>query len=166
MEATSFADHTCPLARAVDQVGPWWNLLVIRNVFLGMRRFADLQENLKITPTTLNRRLRQLCDDGILQRRRYSTKPARYEYHLTQKGLDLMPVIVTLTVWGKRWLSPDGDALHAISCSTGLELRPILADAESGQPITPGSFRLVAGALADAPLRQLLRDAPVFPVVD
>jgi DNA-binding HxlR family transcriptional regulator len=142
-------------------------LLVIRNVFLGMRRFADLQDNLKITPTTLNRRLRQLCSDGILQRRRYSTKPTRYEYHLTEKGLDLMPVVMTLTVWGKRWLSPaDSQALRAVDCATGHELQPTLADAVTGKPIAPGSFRLEAGVGADALLRQLLEGAPVFPVVD
>jgi DNA-binding HxlR family transcriptional regulator len=166
MEATSFANHTCPLARAVDQVGPWWNLLILRNVFLGMRRFADLQENLGITPTTLNRRLRQLGEDGILRRSRYSSRPARYEYYLTEKGLDLMPVVVTLTVWGKRWLAPEGQALHAISCITGEEVWPVLADAATGDRITAGSFRVKAGAHADAALRELLRMEPVFPVVD
>lgn len=166
MEATSFAGHTCPLARAVDQVGPWWNLLILRNIFLGMRRFADLQENLGITPTTLNRRLRQLCQDSILTRSRYSVRPARYEYRLTDKGLDLMPVVLTLTVWGKRWLAPEGQALHAISCTTGKELRPVLTDATTGDRIVAGSFRLEAGAHADAALRELLRMDPVFPVVD
>lgn len=166
MEPTSFANHTCPLARAVDQVGPWWNLLILRNIFLGMRRFVDLEENLGITPTTLNRRLRQLCQHGILKRSRYSARPVRYEYHLTDKGVDLMPVVVSLTVWGKRWLAPEGQALHAISCATGKELQPVLVDATSGERITPGSFRVEVGARADAALRELLRLAPVFPVVD
>lgn len=166
MEATSFATHTCPLARAVDQVGPWWNLLILRNVFLGMRRFADLEQNLGITATTLNRRLRQLCADGILERRRYSTRPTRYEYLLTEKGVDLMPVVVTLTVWGKRWLAPEGQALHAISCASGREVRPVLSDSATGQPLTPGSIRLRAGVVADAALRELLQGEPVFPVLD
>lgn len=167
MEPTSFARHMCPLARAVNQVGPWWNLLILRNVFLGMRRFADLQSNLGITPTTLNRRLRQLCKDGILRRNRYSTRPTRYEYHLTDKGLDLMPVVVTLTVWGKRWLSTNqGQAVHAISCITGKELQPVLADAATGERIEPGSFRLRAGRGADAALRELLHDEPRFPVLE
>lgn len=151
------------MARAVDQVGPWWNLLILRNVFLGMRRFADLEQNLGITPTTLNRRLRQLCKDGILERRRYSARPVRYEYSLTEKGVDLMPVVVTLTVWGKRWLAPEGQALHAISCTTGRELHPVLTDADTGQRITPGSFSLKAGKAADAPLRELLHGKAVFP---
>lgn len=166
MEATSFAEHTCPLARAVDQIGPWWNLLILRNVFLGMRRFADLEQNLGITPTTLNRRLRQLCADDILKRSRYSARPARYEYHLTAKGFDLMPIVVTLTVWGKRWLAPEGQALHAVSCSSGTELVPVLTDAVTGERIVPGTFRLKAGAYADAALRELLHGEPIFPVVD
>lgn len=152
------------MARAVEQVGPWWNLLILRNVFLGMRRFAELEENLGITATTLNRRLRQLCRDGILVRRRYSTRPVRYEYHLTEKGRDLLPVIVTLTVWGKRWLEPDGPAVIARSCITNAEVVPLLIDAKSGEKLDPGSFRLEAGPAADQRLRELLADKPTFPV--
>lgn len=141
-------------------------MLILRNVFLGMRRFGDLQQNLGITPTTLNRRLHQLCHDGVLKRTRYTARPTRHEYHLTEKGLELMPVIVSLTVWGKRWLAPEGQALHAISCSSGEELQPVLSDAVSGERIVPGSFRVKAGSYADAPLRELLRSEPIFPVVD
>lgn len=152
------------MARAVEQVGPWWNLLILRNVFLGMRRFADLEQNLGITATTLNRRLRQLCRDGILTRARYSSRPVRYEYLLTDKGLDLLPVVITLTTWGKRWLAPEGAAIVARSCATNAEVVPTLVDAASGEKLGPGSFRLEAGPAADERLRQLLADTPTIPV--
>lgn len=164
MEATSFANYSCPMARAVDQVGPWWNLLILRNVFLGMRRFADLEQNLGITATTLNRRLRQLCNDDILVRSRYSSRPARYEYQLTDKGRDLLAVVVTLTAWGKRWLSPEGPAIIARSCTTNAEVIPTLVDARNGERLAPGSFRLEAGPAADERLRELLANAPTIPV--
>lgn len=164
LEATSFAGFACPLARAVNQVGPWWNLLIIRNVFLGMRRFADLQQNLGVTATTLNRRLSQLCQDEILQRVRYSVHPPRFEYHLTDKGRDLLAVVVTLTVWGKNWLAPEGQAVRAIACESGAEVVPILVDAVSGARLVPGSFRLEAGPAADPALRELLKHSPVLPV--
>jgi DNA-binding HxlR family transcriptional regulator len=166
VEVTSFAHHTCPLARAFEQVGPWWNLLILRNVFLGMRRFADLESNLGITPTTLNRRLRQLCRDGILSRVRYNARPSRYEYRLTEKGVDLMPVVVALTAWGQRWLSPQGMALIAESVATGQEVEPVLMDAVSGERLLPGSIRLKAGPNADAALRRLLGTSPPFPVLE
>lgn len=166
LEATSFARHACPMARAIEQVGPWWNLLILRNVFLGMRRFSELQENLGITATTLNRRLRQLCDDGILSRSPYTSRPVRYEYRLTEKGTELMPVVVTLGVWGKRWLAPEGPAFRALSCETGTEVEPVLTDAVSGKLLGPGSFRLQAGPCADNALRELLRGEPVFPAKD
>lgn len=152
------------MARAVEQVGPWWNLLILRNVFLGMRRFAELEENLGIAATTLNRRLRQLCRDGILVRSRYSTRPVRYEYQLTDKGRDLLPVVVTLTAWGKRWLAPEGPALIARSCMTNAEVVPQLVDANNGAKLEPGSFRLEAGPAADQRLRELLAHKPTIPV--
>lgn len=164
VEVTSFADHRCPMARAVEQVGPWWNLLILRNVFLGMHRFADLEQNLGITATTLNRRLRQLCRDDILVRSRYSARPARYEYRLTDKGLDLLPVVITLTAWGKRWLAPEGQAIVARSCATNAELIPTLVDAGSGKKLVAGSFRLEPGPAADQRLRELLARTPTIPV--
>lgn len=165
MEATSFVGHTCPVALALNQVGPWWNLLILRNVFLGMRRFAELQENLGIAATTLNRRLRQLCKDGLLERVRYSTRPARYEYRLTSKGVDVMPVLISLASWGKRWLAPDEQAFVAVDGETGREVAPTLVDSVSGKPLVPGSIRLKAGPGADAALRELLRGDPLFPVM-
>jgi DNA-binding HxlR family transcriptional regulator len=152
------------MARAVEQVGPWWNLLILRNVFLGMRRFGDLEQNLGITPTTLNRRLRQLCRDGILARVRYMTRPSRYEYQLTAKGSDLLPVVVTLTTWGKRWLAPEGAAIVARSCATNAEVVPTLVDAATGERLVGGTFRLEPGPAADARLRELLANGPTIPV--
>jgi DNA-binding HxlR family transcriptional regulator len=152
------------MARAVEQVGPWWNLLILRNVFLGMCRFADLEHNLGITATTLNRRLRQLCRDGIVVRTRYATRPVRYEYQLTDKGRDLLPVVMTLTAWGQRWLAPEGPAIVARSYATDEEVCPTLIDAQSGQPLVLGSFRLEPGPAADERLRALLARTPALAV--
>ncbi len=166
MEATSFATRACPLARAVEQVGPWWNLLILRNVFLGMRRFQDLQRNLEVTPTTLNRRLRQLCGDGILERHQYQQHPPRHEYALTPKGIDLLPVVITLTSWGQQWLAPEGAAIQAVDHRSGEPIVPKLVDARTGRLVEPGMIRVLAGPAADAPLKELLRNAPLLPSVE
>lgn len=156
MELTSFASQTCPVARALEQVGPWWDLLLVRNVFLGMRRFGQLQAQLGIVPTTLNRRLAQLCNDGILERKRYHAHPPRYEYHLTDKGNDLLPVLVSLLAWGNKWLAPEGRAVMLRDRDTGAEVEPAMVDSGSGRQLTRRSLVLSAGPAADRSLRQLL----------
>jgi len=156
VEAKSFASLSCPVARALEQVGPWWDLLIIRNVFLGVRRFSDLQLQLGIVPTTLNRRLSQLCDHHILQRRRYQTRPPRYEYHLTEKGATLLPVLVSLLDWGNRWLAEEGRSVVLTDRETGAEIQPVLVDARTGKTLSLEVMRLSAGPAADERMRELL----------
>jgi DNA-binding HxlR family transcriptional regulator len=102
MKRTSFEDMNCSLARALEIVGEWWTLLVLREAFLGARRFEELQDRLGIARNVLTARLKALAKHGVLERRRYQERPARHEYVLTEKGRALYPVIVTLLAWGDR----------------------------------------------------------------
>src|SRR4029453_4454726 len=85
-----------------------WTLLVLRDVFLGIRRFDDFQRDLGVARNVLADRLARLVDEGILERRRYQERPERFEYRLTDKGRDLWPVIFALASWGDAHAAPDG----------------------------------------------------------
>jgi DNA-binding HxlR family transcriptional regulator len=109
MLPATYDTQVCSVARALEVVGERWTMLIIRDVFLGVRRFEDLQRGLGIARNTLAARLDKLTRDGILERRRYSEHPPRDEYRLTQQGRDLWPAVVALMQWGDRYRpSPGG----------------------------------------------------------
>jgi DNA-binding HxlR family transcriptional regulator len=104
-----YPEQVCSIARALEQVGERWTLLIVRDLFLGVRRFDDLQQDLGIARNVLTARLEKLVAEGIAERRPYSEHPPRHEYRLTEKGLDLWPAIVALLQWGDRHApNPDG----------------------------------------------------------
>src|SRR3954453_22731355 len=94
----------CAIARSMPVLGERWTLVILRSAFMGARRFEDLQSATGIARNILTDRLKTLVDAGILERRPYAEHPGRtlYEYRLTDKGLDLYPVLVSLMDWGKR----------------------------------------------------------------
>src|SRR5260370_31284438 len=100
----------CSIARPVEIVGGRGALLAVREVFLGNRRFDEMVRRTGVPRDTLAARLRALVGAGVLERVPYSGHPARFEYHLTQAGLDLFPVILALMSWGDRYLAGDGGA--------------------------------------------------------
>jgi DNA-binding HxlR family transcriptional regulator len=103
MKRTSLADHPCSIARALDAAGEWWTPLILRDVAYGVRRFRDLQEDLGISANVLADRLEALLGERILETRVYQARPERSEYHLTQKGAELLPALLALMQWGDRW---------------------------------------------------------------
>jgi DNA-binding HxlR family transcriptional regulator len=103
-----YEDQICSIAGALEIVGERWSLLIIRDVLLGLRRFDELQRHLGIARNVLQARLERLLDHGVLEKRRYQERPERFEYFLTEKGLDLWPTIVTLMQWGDRYAAPPG----------------------------------------------------------
>lgn len=102
MRRKSFAGMLCPIARSLNVVGEWWTLLIVRDALDGARRFEDFRAT-GIADNILSTRLDLLVREGILERRAYQEHPPRYEYLLTEKGRDLLPIIVALGVWGLRW---------------------------------------------------------------
>lgn len=102
MRRKSFADDRCPVARTLDRVGDPWSMLILREAGFGRTRFDEFQENLGIAPNMLIRRLESLVEAGMLQRKLYSQKPARFEYLLTDRGRDFQPVLVALKAFGER----------------------------------------------------------------
>ena len=107
----TYAGQTCSVARSLEVVGERWTLLILRDAFLGLRRFDEFQRSLGIARNVLNTRLRRLVDAGLLERRQYQERPERYEYRLTEMGRDLWPTIVALMAWGDKHLADDGPPL-------------------------------------------------------
>jgi DNA-binding HxlR family transcriptional regulator len=126
-------------------VGDRWTMLVIREAFMGTRRFDDYQRNLGCARNVLTDRLNRLVETGILRRVPYQDRPPRHEYRLTRQGVELWPAMMSLKTWGDRYLAPDGppvlirhrgcggeldERLHCSAC--GAELGPADVEAEAG----------------------------------
>jgi DNA-binding HxlR family transcriptional regulator len=102
------SDTLCPVARSQAVVGDRWAVLILRELFMGNRRFDTLLAQSQATPQMLSARLKRLEADGMIQRNRYMDKPPRYEYALTKMGEAFYPVILALREWGETWCkSPD-----------------------------------------------------------
>jgi DNA-binding HxlR family transcriptional regulator len=99
------SDDTCPVVHTTELIGGKWTLLLVRDLASGRSRFCELERSLAgISPRTLSLRLRALEEDGIVERHTYPEVPPRVEYSLTQKGIDLMPIIDCMRQYGRRWL--------------------------------------------------------------
>jgi DNA-binding HxlR family transcriptional regulator len=118
----------CSVARALSVVGDRWTLLLIREAFLRTRRFEDFQLHTGASRAIVADRLRQLVDDGVLERVQYHEHPVRHEYRLTEKGRDLYPVVVGLLAWGNRWNpAPEGPSVTLTHRACGHEAVPQLS---------------------------------------
>ena len=103
-----YDDPVCSIAGTLGLIGERWTLLILRDVFNGKRRFSEMQRSMGVARNVLAARLDRLVEEGILERRPYSESPGRHEYFLTEKGLDLWPVLVSVMQWGDRHLDREG----------------------------------------------------------
>jgi DNA-binding HxlR family transcriptional regulator len=104
----TYDTQVCSIARALEVLGDRWTLLVIRDAFMGVRRFEDFQRSLDVARNVLADRLARLVDEGVLERVRYQERPDRFEYRLTAKGIDLWPTTMALLQWGDRHYASEG----------------------------------------------------------
>jgi DNA-binding HxlR family transcriptional regulator len=106
---SDYPGQVCSIAKSLEVIGERWSLLIVRDVMNGNRRFGEIQASLGIARNVLSARLQRLVNEDILERRAYSESPPRYEYFLTEKGLDLWPALIALLNWGDRYSSgPEG----------------------------------------------------------
>ncbi|NTG50099.1 helix-turn-helix transcriptional regulator [Agrobacterium rhizogenes] len=119
----SLSGNYCPSARSLDVIGDWWSLLIVRDAFDGLTRFGEFQKSLGIAKNILAQRLRTLVERGILASVPAPNGGAHQEYHLTDMGRDLFPVMVALRQWGERYLFEPG------------EPHSKLVDRDTGRPI-------------------------------
>lgn len=139
----------CSVARTMEIVGEKWAMLVVREVFLGNRRFDEMIRRTGAPRDTLAARLRTLTGAGILERRQYAEHPARYEYRLTQAGRDLYPVIVTLMSWGDRYLDDGAGPPMVLEHHGDHRLAAHLVCEECGERVDARDTRAVPRATAD-----------------
>lgn len=137
MEKISAEKTLCPIARSEAEIGDRWTVLILRELFMRGHRFEEIQAQTGGTPQMIAARLKKLQEDGLVERRRYTERPPRYEYHLTEKGEAFYPVILALRAWGETWCkSPDeGRAINYLhrTCGKPAGLGP--ACESCGQPL-------------------------------
>ena len=153
MRRTDTSQWPCNIARSAHVLGDHWNILLIRQACLGMRRYEDLQRALGIGRNMLTLRLTSLVDEGILERVVYQRNPVRHEYRLTEKGRDAYTVLAAMDAWGRRWLAgsegspvllhhgPCDHDMHALvvcsECREPIDVREVTARAAPGAEASP-----------------------------
>ncbi len=156
MKRKSFGNMQCPIARSLERVGEWWSILILRDAFAGLTRFDQFQRSLDIAPNMLTRRLNALVEAGLLERRRYSERPPRDEYVLTERGRDFRPVLWSLLAWGNKHFAPEGAAVVLVDRETGAATEPLMVDRLSGRPLSEYTVRSAPGPAADELTRRRL----------
>jgi len=137
MRWDELAKEDCSLSRTLAVIGDRWTLLILRDAFLRVRRFEDFEKSLKIARRVLAERLALLVDEGILAKAAYQEKPVRYEYRLTEKGLDLYPAILSLVHWGdKHYATKKGPPVLHKHLTCGHDFRSVLTCSECHAPVT------------------------------
>ena len=150
----------CSVAQALEVVGEWWTMLIIRDSFLGITRFDDFQRRLGISRNILAERLDHLVDKGVLTRVPYQQHPVRHDYRLTEKGRDLWLVLTAIREWGDRWEAEEGPPLEIEHRGCGHLTTVVPTCSSCGEPVDvrsvparpgPGSKNSPAEALIPPP---------------
>ena len=148
----------CSIANALDLIGEWWTILILREAFFGTRRFEDFQQHLGIARNILTARLRKLCDSGVLERVPIKQGAKRHEYKLTQMGRDLQPTLVALTQWGDRWLHQENGApVKFVVRASGEQIADVSVQTKDGQKLEPRDMAMVPGPCATEETKERLR---------
>jgi len=134
-----------------EAVGEWWSLLIMRDAFMGVRRFDDFQARLGISRGILNQRLNRLVEQGVLTRVPYQDHPPRHEYRLTDKGRDLWPVITAMRQWGDTWAAPDGPPLQIVHTTCGHISQAVPTCSHCGEALDLRDLRAVPGPGSRSP---------------
>jgi DNA-binding HxlR family transcriptional regulator len=143
MRWNELRSEKCSLARTLSVIGDRWTLLVLREAFLRVRRFEDFQKNLGIARRVLTERLAHLVEEGVLEKHAYQERPVRYEYRLTQKGLDLYPALMAMVNWGDRhYADAEGPPLVHTHKSCGHDFHTVTTCSECGEVVDPRAVRV------------------------
>ncbi len=137
MRRTRFEDAACPIARTTDLMGDSWTPMVMREAFLGRRRFDEFQKALSLSRGVLAKRLLRLVEEGMLEKRAYEDRPPRFEYILTEKGRAFYSVLAAMWRFGEDWLWEEGSepSLQLFDRETGDPVSPRVVNERTGVPI-------------------------------
>lgn len=137
------SDDLCPIVRALALVGDAWSMLILRDAHAGLSRFDQFRKSLNIAPTILTNRLASLTTEGLLEKHRYSERPPRDEYRLTEAGRDFLPVLFMLGQWGRKHRG-DGKLMRFLDAEMGTELKVVAIDEVTGGKIGSRPIRILA----------------------
>jgi DNA-binding HxlR family transcriptional regulator len=152
-----FTGMNCSIARALDEVGEWWTLLIVRECTQGMRRFDEFQSELGIARNILASRLERLTQLGIIERFPLEDRANTDGYRLTLKGEELYPVLVALMQWGDRWLVPDGKPpTKLVEDETGRTLDRIAVRGSKGNALSFRDVRFAPGPGATTTTKEVI----------
>lgn len=156
-----FADMNCGVAQALEALGDWWTLLIIRDAFFGARRFGEFERSLGIAKNILTARLRRLVDHGVFERVAASTTGDRHEYRLTDKGRALLPVLMALREWSDEWVFGRGnEPLILRERASGRRLPRLRVTNREGKELKAEDIRATPGPGASAETRERLMRRP------
>ena len=157
MSRTPLHHMDCSVAQALDIVGEWWSLLILRNAFHGMRTFDAFQKQLDISSSVLSARLKKLTEAGVLKKVTSSDDKRSFEYRLTEAGMDLYPVLIGLMQWGEKWRPNEvGQRIVLLEKTTGLPVHGAEVLSADGKPLKAWQVQPVAGPGADEHVRELI----------
>jgi DNA-binding HxlR family transcriptional regulator len=146
MDTEALSRGPCPIGRGLARVGDGWSLLILRSAGQGLTRFDQFRTALGIAPNILTARLKALTGHGLLRRHRYSARPPRDDYRLTEAGRDLLPVLAALGAWGRRHFGAGAPLAGLVDAETGAAVHPVVVDRDTGAPIGSRALRLVPPA--------------------
>jgi len=138
----NLSDQPCLIARSLALVGDAWSMLIMRDAHAGLTRFDDFRKSLGIAPTMLTARLSSLTEEGLLVKRRYSDRPPRYEYMLTEAGRDFLPVLFAIGAWGNKHRGGGEEVTRFFDAETGTEIDPVTIDRVTGAPVGTRPIRI------------------------
>ena len=163
MPRNKLDDLNCSIANALDLIGEWWTILILREAFFGTRRFEDFQQHLGIARNILTARLRKLCDSGVLERVPVKEGAKRHEYKLTKMGRDLQPTLIALTQWGDRWLhTTEGAPVKFIERASGEEIADVAILSKDGRELNARDMALMPGPGATEATRERLHQLQIL----
>lgn len=159
MTRSSASQGNCPIARVTDLLGDGWSLMIIRDAFLGARRFNQFERSLGIARNILADRLRKLVDAGLMERNASSEDGRVFEYRLTPAGRGLFPVLISLTQWADRHTDDCGHSVRFVEWATGEDIASMQVRSRDGRPLSLREITMLPGPSADPVLRARLEAA-------
>jgi DNA-binding HxlR family transcriptional regulator len=152
-----FDGMNCGIAQALEAIGDWWTLLIVRDAFFGARRFGDFEANLGVARNILSSRLQHLVDHGVFERIDVGSEGQRFEYRLTEKGEALLPILTALRDWSDEWIFGRGhEPVIVKDRASGRRIPKLCVTDVDGRPLTRRDLRTVPGPGATKETVQLL----------
>jgi DNA-binding HxlR family transcriptional regulator len=145
-QRTPFENIACPVAQTLNIIGEWWTLLILRDIFYGIKRFSLILDHLGISRKVLTNRLNSLISNNIIMRKKYQNNPVRYEYMPTESGKNLFPIIISIMQWGNKWIYNDENVPLELVDDRQNIIKPLLINRTTKEPIIYGKVHLRQGS--------------------